>query len=145
MNIMSKHRRSKNSRKRYIAKRRCWRFTNYEKNKGYRIVIKLTAAIKTIIGASINRAGTPISGCSSTHSQVVLNGSALSKTGIIFSTLLLFNSTVNADFFSDAFDWAIDNPEWSVPIGIIGAPIALATLPMVVSYALFPLATQGYQ
>ena len=38
---MSKHRRSKNSRKRYIAKRRCWRFTNYEKNKGYRVVIKL--------------------------------------------------------------------------------------------------------
>jgi hypothetical protein len=65
----------------------------------------------------------------------------LSKTGIIFSTLLLVSSTVNADFFSDAFDWAIDNPEWSVPIGIIGAPIALATLPMVVSYALFPLAS----
>ena len=65
----------------------------------------------------------------------------MSKTGIIFSTLLLVNSTVKADFFSDAFDWAIDNPEWSVPIGIIGAPIALATLPMVVSYALFPLAS----
>jgi hypothetical protein len=44
---------------------------------------------------------------------------------------------VKADFFGDAFDWAIDNPEWSIPIGIIGAPVALATLPMVISYALF--------
>jgi hypothetical protein len=42
-------------------------------------------------------------------------------------------------------DWATDNPELSIPIGVIGAPVALATIPMIISYTLFPLASgAGY-
>jgi hypothetical protein len=33
----------------------------------------------------------------------------------------------------------------SIPLGVIGAPVALATIPMIISYTLFPLASgAGY-
>jgi hypothetical protein len=38
-------------------------------------------------------------------------------------------------------DWATDNPELSIPLGVIGTPVALATMPMIISYTLFPLAS----
>jgi uncharacterized membrane protein len=50
---------------------------------------------------------------------------------------MLLNSTVNADFINDVSDWATDNPELSIPIGVIGAPVALAAIPMIISYTLF--------
>ena len=59
----------------------------------------------------------------------------------MFLILILLNSTVNADFINDVSDWATDNPELSIPIGVIGAPVALATMPMIISYTLFPLAS----
>jgi hypothetical protein len=46
---------------------------------------------------------------------------------------MLLNSTVNADFINDVSDWATDNPELSIPIGVIGAPVALATMPMIIN------------
>jgi hypothetical protein len=46
-----------------------------------------------------------------------------------------------ADFFKDTFDWAVNNPEYGIPAAIIGAPVALAATPMIVSYALFPFAS----
>jgi hypothetical protein len=36
---------------------------------------------------------------------------------------------VHADFFKDTFDWAVNNPELSIPAAIIGAPVALAATP----------------
>jgi hypothetical protein len=73
----------------------------------------------------------------------------LSKTGIIFSTLLLVSSTVNADFFSDTLDWAIDNPELSIPIGMstghnLGyqhsySPITLRMLKLLIFYSFLHL------
>jgi hypothetical protein len=38
-------------------------------------------------------------------------------------------------------DWAVNNPEYSIPAAVIGAPVALAATPMIVSYALFPFAS----
>jgi hypothetical protein len=43
--------------------------------------------------------------------------------------------------FKDTFDWAVNNPEYGIPAAIIGAPVALAATPMLVSYALFPFAS----
>jgi hypothetical protein len=34
-----------------------------------------------------------------------------------------------------------NNPEYSIPAAVIGAPVALAATPMIVSYALFPFAS----
>jgi hypothetical protein len=56
----------------------------------------------------------------------------------ILIALTLLSPSAHADFFSDAFDWVVDNPEYGIPAAIIGAPVALAAAPMIVSYALFP-------
>jgi hypothetical protein len=41
----------------------------------------------------------------------------------ILITLILLSPSAHADFFKDTFDWAIDNPELSIPAAIIGAPV----------------------
>jgi hypothetical protein len=45
------------------------------------------------------------------------------------------------DIFSEAWDWAKDNPEISIPSAVVGVPIAVAAAPMIASYVLFPFAS----
>ena len=59
----------------------------------------------------------------------------------ILIALTLLSPSAHADFFKDTFDWVVDNPEYGIPAAIIGAPVALAATPMIVSYALFPFAS----
>ena len=59
----------------------------------------------------------------------------------ILITLILLSPSAHANFFKDTFDWAVNNPEYSIPAAVIGAPVALAATPMIVSYALFPFAS----
>jgi hypothetical protein len=55
----------------------------------------------------------------------------------ILITLILLSPSAHANFFKDTFDWAVNNPEYSIPAAVIGAPVALAATPMIVSYALW--------